>query len=292
MPMLDEAVTRPNPASFPAEAHLAVIGDPVAHSLSPAMQGAALGAAGLRWTYEAVRVRPEALPAAVGRLQETVRGFNVTVPHKIAIRDYLDEVAPNATRAGAVNTVVCDGGRLFGDNTDIPGFTAALLSVDPNPAGRAVLLGAGGAARAVVLALLDLGLPVTVANRTPARAQALAGCLSGVEAIATDAPGLIDRLSEATIVVNATSLGLHPDDPSPLPPGTHLRHGATAIDLVYGHETTFLREARRHGCRVSDGIEMLVRQGAESFRLWTGIAPDLEVMRAACRRRLEERDAC
>jgi shikimate dehydrogenase len=256
------------------------------------MHAAALASAGLSWTYEAARVRSDELPAIVERLRTTVRGFNVTVPHKIAIREYLDELSPDAARAGAVNTVLCDGGRLFGDNTDIPGFTAALLSVEPNPAGRAVLLGAGGAARAVALALLDLGLVVTITNRTPARARVIAEVLVSVEVLDTDAADLLDRLSEASIVINATSLGLHHSDPSPLPTGARLHANATAIDLVYGRETAFLREARRQGCRVSDGIEMLVRQGAESFRLWTGLEPDLEVMRAACRRRLEERQAC
>jgi shikimate dehydrogenase len=209
----------------------------------------------------------------------------------VAIQTYLDEVCASAARVEAVNTVVRAGDRLLGHNTDLAGFTAALLAMDLTPRAPTILFGAGGAARAVALALFDLGLPPAIVNRTISRAEALAACIPGTEAVHADDPALLDRLKCAGVVIDATSLGLHPGDPSPLPRSARLRPDAVVIDLVYGRDTAFLRQARSFGCRVNDGVEMLVRQGAESFRLWTGIDPDLEVMRAACRQELEVR-AC
>jgi shikimate dehydrogenase len=271
---------------------LAVIGDPVEHSLSPAMQGAALAAAGLPWRYQAVRVPPSELADATERLRATTQGFNVTVPHKLTVQQYLDDLAPSAVRVGAVNTVVREGGRLIGHNTDLAGFTHALLMIQPEPEGPAVLFGAGGAARAVALALAGLDMAIIVVNRTADRANVLAASLPRAQALRPDDPALLRALFTARVVVNATSLGLRPTDPSPLLAGARLRPDALAIDLVYGQNTPFLQAARRYGCRAADGVEMLVRQGAESFRLWTGIGPDVEVMRAACRRALEEVHAC
>ena len=275
----------------PAE-RLAVIGDPVDHSLSPAMQGAALAAAGLPWTYGAKRVAPADLAEEVGRLRATMRGFNITIPHKVAIRNHVDEIAPSAARVGAVNTVVRSGRRLIGHNTDLAGFTAALIALEPAPSGTAVLFGAGGAARAVALALADRDLPLVIVNRSLDRALGLAHSVPGARALRLDDREVRQCLGTAGVVVNATSLGLRAADPSPLPPGARLRPDGVVMDLVYGHRTAFLRTAHRCGCRATDGVEMLVRQGAESFRLWTGIDPDLDVMRAACRRQLEEARAC
>jgi shikimate dehydrogenase len=270
---------------------LAVIGTPIEHSLSPAMQGAALAAAGLPWVYEAERVEVPDLVSAVERLRVTTRGFNVTIPHKTAIVRLLDEVAELAGRVGAVNTVVRMGHRLVGHNTDVPGFKAALLALEPVPSGPAVVFGAGGAGRAVTHALADLDLPVTIVNRTGSRALALAGSIPHAEGLSLEDPLVRGRLALARVVVNATSLGLQERALMPLPGGAWLHPDTVVIDMVYG-STPFLNAARAFGCRAADGVEMLVQQGAASFRLWTGLEPDLDVMRNACHRRLEEVAVC
>jgi shikimate dehydrogenase len=143
-----------------------------------------------------------------------------------------------------------------------------------------------------VLTLADAGVRVSIVNRTFGRADAIARIVPDAEALWPDDPAVALRLAEGRIVVNATSLGLHSGDPSPLPSGARLHPDAVAIDLIYGRNTAFLQQARQAGCRTSDGVEMLVRQGAASFQLWTGIEPDLEVMRTACRRQLEEVQVC
>lgn len=262
---------------------LAVIGDPIAHSLSPAMQGAALAEAGLPWTYEAVRVSSSELPHWAERVRSgEFIGFNVTIPHKTAILPFLDEVLPSARRTGAVNTVIRQDGRLLGHNTDLAGFAATLSRFDLPLAGRlAVVFGAGGAACAVVTRLSDLEARFIIVNRTLARAQSLAA-QCGAVALRDDDPEVGRHLENAELLVNATSLGMGSQaNTSPLPPGAKLHRHTIAIDLVYGHDTPFLQCARGAGCRTADGSEMLVQQGAESFRIWTGSEPNLDSMRRA-----------
>jgi shikimate dehydrogenase len=270
--------------------HLAVIGDPIDHSLSPPMQNAALEAAGLDPVYEARRVTVEDLPRQIDLLRATHRGFNVTIPHKVAVCPFLDEVEEAARKVGAVNTVINDGARLIGFNTDMAGFLLALHHVGVEAReSRAVVFGSGGAARAVVQALANQGTRVTVVSRSRSKAESLARSVAG-SAMTYGDVGLEAQLFGADLLVNATSLGMGKNrHESPLSDRAKLKPGAWLVDLVYGEVTPFQRQAQHRGCRVLDGLEMLVRQGAESFRLFTGLAADLNAMRAACRLELERR---
>lgn len=263
----------------------AVIGDPIEHSRSPRMQMAAFRAAGIQATYEPLHVTATELADAVRRLRDGgYIGFNVTIPHKRAMPALLDSMDPIARQTGAVNTVVREGTELIGYNTDVEGFDMALtVLAGPDWRGRCLLFGAGGAARAVVAALQRRGCEVTVTNRSVESADALAKEIGGEVKILRRLGDLEAAVYSADLVVNATALGMGDlSAVSPLPPGAHFRPGALAIDLVYGRQTPFLIAAIAAGCRVQDGIEMLVQQGAAAFRLWTGIQPDTGVMREAC----------
>ena len=262
-----------------------VLGHPVAHSLSPAMHNAAFRALGLPHRYEAQDVAPDELPAAVVRLRalHELVGANVTVPHKEAIGRLLDGVTPEARAIGAVNTIVRSGSRLEGHNTDRIGFAAALVERDVAVAGRRVLvLGAGGAARAAVLALLAGGATVVVANRTAARAAQLTAALGGAPIAWPKA----DRhaLAGIDILVNATSAGLQGEDPLP---GVALPAGLTVFDLIpTARLTPLLIRSAAAGCRTVDGLLMLLHQAAASFALWTGDNAPVPAMRAALPRRV------
>ncbi len=253
-----------------------LIGHPVGHSLSPAMQNAAFLACGLAHRYEPRDVDPADLEAAVGSLRaDGVLGANVTVPHKERILGLLDAVAGDALRIGAVNTIVREGTELLGENTDRGGFEAALRDARVDVAGKRVLvLGAGGAARAIVIALAASGARVAVANRTPDRARRLA------EAFGVGAVAWPDESALAVdVVVNATSAGLYGEDPLA---GMALPAGTAVVDIVpTAAETPLARRAREAGNTVVDGLLMLLHQAAASFRLWTGQDAPLEAMRAA-----------
>jgi shikimate dehydrogenase len=278
---------------------IALIGHPVAHSLSPRFQQAALDALGIDARYEAWDVAPADLPVAVERLRSgSVLGANVTVPHKVAILRLVDRPDALVERVGAVNTVVRRDGLLHATNTDVAGVLRALADAGATLRGaRVVLLGAGGAARAVVVALREAGAAgLTIANRTPEHARALAA-LAGDDLPATvcpldpEAEPLRRAMRTADVVVQATSLGL-PHTPAadltPVP-APLFRAGQVAFDLVYGRQATpFLRAAEVAGARTADGLAMLVHQGAESFRQWTGHEPPLDVMFAAVRAALAE----
>jgi shikimate dehydrogenase len=257
--------------------YLGVCGWPVAHSRSPQMHNAALGAAGLGdWRYLRLPLPPELFAETVRALPAAgFRGVNVTIPHKQAALAVADRASDAARAIGAANTLTFEDGAIVADNTDAPGLLAALGSP---PAGRtALVLGAGGAGRAAVWALKSAGAAdVAVWNRTPERARALAAEL-GARAVAT--------AGRADIVINATSVGLHdPDDTfKALPLGAdELDAGSLVVDMVYrAGETRFLEAARTRGARVVDGLEILVRQGAASFERWTGLEAPREAMRAA-----------
>ncbi|MCY3646303.1 MAG: shikimate dehydrogenase [Chloroflexi bacterium] len=264
-------------------ARLGIIGHPVAHSLSPAIQGAALRAAGVDATYDRWDTPPDDLPARIAALREPdCLGANVTIPHKQAVLPLLDEVAPLAAEIGAVNTIVSDGGRLIGHNTDGGGFVAALQEAGFAPGGKSFLLvGAGGAARGIAFALRRAGADrLAISNRTPARAAALAAAV-GAETVPFDAPP-----APYDCVVNCTSAGMHgsgaedalPCDPAATAPG------ALIVDIVYApEETPLLRAAREAGLPVLGGLPMLIHQGALAFELWTGRPAPLEAMREAAR---------
>ncbi len=268
---------------------LAVIGDPISHSLSPAMHNAALRAAGIAGSYQAVHVSSPELEAQVHRLRDQgYRGFNVTIPHKERIAACLDQIDASA-RIGAVNTVVNQQDVLTGYNTDIAGFSRALRSLLPDPTGlHAVVLGAGGSALAVVHALQLERATVIVVNRSVARSEYLASRLSGLIAVHPSGPEAADAIAHADLLVNTTPLGMgHLAVLSALPDGSRLSSHTAVFDLVYGRTTPLLVHAAAVGCPTTDGLEMLVQQGALSFQLWTGIVPELAVMREACARALE-----
>jgi shikimate dehydrogenase len=257
-----------------------VIGDPVGHSRSPAMHNAAFDALGLDWVYVAFPVPRGAGAAAVRAVPMLgLAGLNVTMPHKADAAAACDDLAPEAAALGAVNTVVDADGTLVGHSTDGDGFLRALdddgVAIDGR---RALVLGAGGAARAITHALGRVGTRVTVAARraeAARRAAALApdGVAAGLDDIA------VDRFD---VIVNATPLGMHGERP-PFDT-TKLRTGQFVLDTVYPGETPLLLEARERGLRAAGGLGMLVHQGALSFSLWTGVAPPLDVMRAAAAR--------
>ncbi|MBR5162911.1 MAG: shikimate dehydrogenase [Schwartzia sp.] len=267
--------------------NLGVIGWPIAHSLSPAMQTAAIRAAGVDYSYIAMPVRPDAIQGAVEGLRSLgFRGFNVTIPHKTAVIGLLDEIDEDARRIGAVNTVVNEGGRLLGRNTDVAGFLLGLSRQGIEVRGRrAVVLGAGGAARAVLWGLLREGASgVTVAVRNAAKAkEALADFSKDVEIISWDDDAFAGALQSADILVNTTPLGMTPNlDAAPPVDWAHVRPEAFVYDIIYTPaRTRFLREAETHGHRVQSGAVMLVGQGAEAFRLWTGVRPDEKAMETA-----------
>jgi shikimate dehydrogenase len=277
---------------------LAVIGQPIAHSRSPAIHNAALTALGLsgEWAYEAIEVAAAQFPDLVHALPE--RGFvgaNVTVPHKRRALEVADRASARATEIGAANTLSFERGAVGADNTDAPGFLAALPA---SPRGRrALVLGAGGAARAVVWALVGGGATVGIWNRTRGRAAELAAELGATTVEVEDrGPGAVDpgrlRTEDYDLIVNATAVGMDAISP-PNGVGTAglkalhiaadgLRDRHVVVDLAYGAaETELIRAARERGATVVDGLEVLVRQGAESLRIWTGLDPPLDAMRRA-----------
>jgi shikimate dehydrogenase len=245
-----------------------VLGFPVGHSRSPAMMNAAFAELGLDWRYLHLPVPPELFAETVRALPGSgYRGANVTIPHKLAAHELADELTEAAAAIGAVNTLGFEGGRITGDNTDAGGLIDALGGERP---ASALVLGAGGAARAAVWALREAGAEVTVWNRTPERARALADEF-GVTAA--------ERPAAMELLVNATSIGLSGGDSVDALP---LVEAGTVVDLVYGTEPTELvRWAGRRGARVIDGLEILVRQGARSLERWTGQSAPVDAMRRA-----------
>jgi shikimate dehydrogenase len=269
-----------------------IIGDPVAHSRSPAMHNAAFRALGLDLAYVPFHVPPEALEAAVRGLAALgLIGFNVTVPHKERIVPLLDALAPAAEVVGAVNTVVVqDGGRLIGHNTDGIGFSTALHEAHRFKAerSRALILGAGGAARAVCDQLLREGIAaIRICNRTDAKAVALAEHLRrhhpGCDVKALPWTPLDHRaaINWAELIVNCTPVGLAPADPSPIDTNG-ISPGHIVVDLIYEPpQTELLRRCTALRARCLNGLGMLLHQGAAGFTLWTGKAAPVDVMRRA-----------
>ncbi len=253
-----------------------VIGHPIAHSRSPLIHGSWLRAHALEGSYEKIDVAPADLHAFVAGLREAgFVGGNVTVPHKTAVLAEVDEIDEAARAIGAVNTLWFEGDRLVGGNTDAAGFMASLDAEQPgwDQGGRtAVVLGAGGASRAVVYGLLGRGFQILVVNRTVETASALAASLGGsVRAAAwSDLP---DVLGRADLLVNTTSLGMAGKPPLALDLSA-LRPGAMVADIVYVPlETDLLREAKARGHRVVGGLGMLLHQAVPGFAHWFGITP-------------------
>ncbi|MDD3264948.1 MAG: shikimate dehydrogenase, partial [Dehalococcoidales bacterium] len=255
----------------------ALLGDPVEQSFSPAMHNAAFSDKGLNYIYVASRVDDTSLKAAIeGARALGIAGLNITIPHKVSVIPMLDEIDDVSQRIGAVNTVVNNGGVLKGYNTDAAGFTKALAGKNVNPEGkRAVVLGAGGASMAVSYALVEAGASVVIMNRLARldEASRLAHKLSDfsrvpVEAIALNPQNLERSLAKTDILVNATSVGMHPGKNHSLVPESLLRPEMLVFDLVYNPlQTKLLSDADQAGAQTINGLEMLVWQGALAFEL-------------------------
>jgi shikimate dehydrogenase len=265
---------------------LGVIGHPIVHSLSPGMHNASFAATGLDYAYVPLDVSPESLPEAVAGLRALgFRGFNVTMPHKENILPLLDELEEPAVLTGAVNTVVAEAGLLRGTNTDGSGFVEAGAEAGVAfDAARVVLLGAGGAAAAIGAAVLaERCSELSIVNRTRARAERLRERLQnaypGAAVTVHEAGEEVEAARRADVVVNATYLGMERGDPLPLP-ARALQAVSTVCDAVYrrGGETDLVRTAREKGLRTVSGGRMLLYQGVQAQRLWTGREPDVRAM--------------
>jgi shikimate dehydrogenase len=265
-----------------------ILGDPVAHSRSPAMQNAAFAAAGIDAVYVPFPVAAEGLAATIAGLYAAgVAGLNVTVPHKEAAAQLAVALRPRARACGAANTLIRTARGFVGDNTDGAGLLAALAELRFDARGRSVLLiGAGGSARSVAHAFARAGARrLIVANRTRARAEELVASLRHRQALATDLAVLADPdvLSGLDLIINCTSTGLGRGTLPPLR-FAHTRRQVLCCDLMYGKPSRFLVAARAAGRRVIDGGGMLLHQGALAFTLWTGKPAPLAVMRRALAR--------
>ncbi|MBI4729883.1 MAG: shikimate dehydrogenase [Acidobacteria bacterium] len=265
-----------------------IIGRPVEHSLSPVIHNAAYRAVGLDWVYVPFEVTAERVGDAMAGMRGLgIRGLNVTMPHKRAVMRHLDETSEEAARVGAVNTITRIGDRLVGANTDGPGFLRFLhRDAGFDPGGRrALVLGAGGAARAVAVALAAAGSEIAISARRPGMAQDLAR-EAGWEAPSWTPAEIGAALSRSDLLVNAT-----PGSGSDLPvPESAIPAGIVVVDLIYAPPATpLLESARAAGARAFNGVGMLLQQAALSFEIWTGVPAPLEAMSAALVRALGRR---
>ena len=266
-----------------------VIGDPIEHTMSPVMHNAAFKELGLDYLYVSFRVRKEELGKAVESIRAlNIRGLNVTTPHKVAIIPFLDELDPLVERIGAVNTIVNDDGVLTGYNTDATGFLQALLDKGVKPERKnTVILGAGGASRAISFILAERGAHLVILNRLLELdwAEELAQRISQVfkkevRALELNEKNLEMMLEGADILINATSVGMSPDvDETPVP-ARLLKPALIVFDIVYNPiQTRLLKEAEAAGAQTIGGLDMLVWQGAIAFEKWTGRKAPLDLMR-------------
>ena len=280
-------------ANYKAEL-VGVFGHPVAENPTVVMLESAFAELGLNWRYLTIEVLPEDLGAAMKGLRAfNMRGVNLTIPHKVAVLQYLDEVRPAAALMGAVNTVIREDDRLIGENTDGKGFMTALTAdAGFSPQGkRAVVLGAGGAARAITVELTLAGVEsLTVVNRAPERGRELVALLNDrtpVKAQFQAWSGSFAVPAGTDLLVNATSIGLFPNvDDRPEIAYESITSDMVVCDVIIAPSTPFLDAARRRGARTLDGLGMLVYQGAIGFKLWTGLDAPVKVMHDALARAL------
>jgi shikimate dehydrogenase len=273
-----------------------LLGDPVEGSLSPVIHNAAFKKLNLDCVYVAVKVPTKHLTDVInGAKALRVSGFNVTIPHKVAVLDLLDELDESAAAVGAVNTVVNKGGKLIGYNTDGRGALKALQSEIGRVLGkRVLLLGAGGAARAIVFALAEAGAEVTIANRTLRKGESLASRIHeklgrDIPVISLEKRTLKEAISAADILINATSVGMYPHHDKTLVTAEMLHSDLVVNDIVYKPlRTKLLREAEKVGAKTVDGLGMLINQAALSFKIWTGKNPPIKAMRDAAEKALRD----
>ncbi len=272
----------------------AVIGYPLGHTISPAFQQAAFDHLNIDARYEAIETPPDQLSHRLDELRSgRLSGLNVTIPHKTGIVAGLDRVTDTARLTGAVNTVTATGDGLEGDNTDVAAIEEVLNRSNVPTGIDCLLVGAGGAARAAIVALSRRGDTVTVANRTLSRAEQIVRELApdyGFSTIALDSPSLTALARDSRLIVNTTSIGMQGGPAphrSPLPDEA-FHAGQTVFDIVYRPATTpLLAGAARAGAECLGGLEMLILQGAHSFQIWTGREPPFDIMLAAGRQALE-----
>jgi shikimate dehydrogenase len=261
---------------MPSIQKLAVIGDPIAHSLSPVLQSFLIRHFALPFTYEALKIRTNELPKMMQRLRNgEFRGINVTIPHKQAVLPFLDEVEETAGRLGAANTIAAEENKLIGFNTDVTGFLHSLEAAGILLRGKNVfVLGAGGAARAVVFALLKTGAQkIFLCNRRADRADAVLAAFANDNRLQNVRwPERLNWLqnNKIDVVINATSMGMHPQlNESPLPPAAFSPY-MIAFDLIYNPPATaFLRDAARAGAKTANGLGMLIEQGVAALEIWS-----------------------
>jgi len=263
------------------------------------MHNAAFRVAGLSWRYTLQQTQPENLDSTIRRcVREGYEGWNITVPHKERMVAYLDEAELEVKATGACNTVRVEDGRLVGYNTDVAGFLAGLEEIGGIPEGsRVVLLGAGGAARAVAWALATSGHNVVVLARNASQASSLAHSLLAAANLSIESGSVATATLDATVdsaelLVNCTPAGMWPNiEAMPLPETLNLPPHLLVYDLVYRpRQTRFLTKAAKAGCRTQDGLAMLVRQGASAFEIWTGLSAPVDTMRQACLDALQAQD--
>jgi shikimate dehydrogenase len=278
----------------------AIIGDPVEHSLSPIMHNAAFQKLGLNLFYVAFTVSPSGLKDAVlGAKSLGLRGLNVTMPYKNDVIEYLDEVDATAEVIGAVNTILNSNGRLTGYNTD---GTGALIALQENGVStdeaKMVLIGAGGAAKAIAYEAAQDVDQLVILNRTPENAQQLAKGLNkrfdaNITGEHLSYVSLKKELKDAAVLVNATPMGMNPNvDRSPVP-SELLRADLAVMDIIYHPlETRLLKDAKAAGAKAVSGLEMLVHQGAAAFEIWTNCPAPVEIMKNAALLKLQEEGAC
>lgn len=277
-----------------------VIGDPIEHSMSPVMHNAAFEERGIDYLYIPFRVKKEELGKAIAGMRAlNIRGLSVTIPHKVAVIPFLDELDPLAERIGAVNTIVNDDEVLRGYNTDATGFLQALLERGIEPREKnVVILGAGGASRAISFILAERGAHLVILNRLLELdwAEELASRISQiftkeVEALELNEENLAKVLEKTDILVNATSVGMSPNIGEAPIPAKLLKPGLIVFDIVYNPiKTRLLREAEVAGAETIGGLDMLVWQGALAFEMWTGLKAPVKLMREEAIKALQEHE--
>ena len=266
-----------------------IIGYPIEHTMSPPIHNAAFKAMGLDYVYVAFGVKPEDVGKAVqGMRAFNMRGMSVTIPHKLAVIPYIDKLDPLAEKIGAVNTIVNDDGILTGYNTDALGFLQPLLEKGVEPEGKnVVIVGAGGASRAVSFILADRGANLVILNRKEELdwAENIAANVTQAfgrktRALELTRKNLKDEIATADILVNVTSVGMHPKVDATAVPGDLLNSGLIVCDVVYNPlKTRLIREAEAAGATTFSGIDMLVWQGVIAFEKWTGVKPPVDLMK-------------
>lgn len=274
---------------------LGIIGDPIEHSVSPAMQNAALKELGLDYVYVPFKAPRNSLSKALHGIKSLgLEGANVTIPHKSSVIEYLDELEPTANKIGAVNTIKREEEQLKGFNTDGLGALRALKEkVDGIEDKKVLLLGAGGAARAIAFTLAEIVNDLTISNRTASKAKKLASEIKEktgmkINHIPLKEKDLGKSIKKSEILINSTSVGMHPNKEETLVTSEIMHSDLTVMDIVYNPmKTRLLREAEKIGANTINGLGMLVQQGAASLEIWTNEKPPIQVMKKAARKALE-----